>query len=99
MINIVTHFGSFPTYFAEIYTEVLNSLIGTVVNILIKFKTCEDYIFTDTLGYKYITDYINMLRIKLEDLLLFLVLMRLAPWISFYPSRILSLHPLRILGL
>ena len=51
MINIVTHFGSFPTYFAEIYTEVLKSLIGTVVNILIKFKTCEDYIFTDTLGY------------------------------------------------
>ena len=39
MINIVTHFGSFPSYFAEIYTEVLNSLIGTVVNILIKFKT------------------------------------------------------------
>ena len=60
---------------------------------------CEDYIFTDTLGYKYITEHINMLRIKLEDLLLFLVLMRLAPWISFYPSRILSLHPLRILGL
>ena len=63
------------------------------------FKHCKDYIFTDTLGYKYITDHINMLRIKLEDLLLFLVLMRLAPWISFYPSRILSLHPLRILGL
>ena len=41
------------------------------------------------LGYKYITDSINILRIKLVDLLLFLVLIRLAPGFSFHPFRIL----------
>ena len=51
------------------------------------------------LEYKYITDSINMLRIKLEDLLLFLVLIRLAPGFSFHPSRILSCHLLLILSL
>ena len=33
-----------------------------------------------------------MLRIKLEDLLLFLVLIRLAPGFPFHPSRIVSFH-------
>ena len=47
--------------------------------------------------HKGITDSIKMLRIKLEDLLLFLVLIRLAPGFSFHPSRILSFHLLRIL--
>ena len=60
---------------------------------------CEEYIFTDILGYKYITNYINMLRIKLEYLLLFLFLIRLAPGFSFTPSQILSFHLLMILSL
>ena len=66
---------------------------------LIRGHHCEEYIFTDILGYKYITNYINMLRIKLEYLLLFLFLIRLAPGFSFTPSQILSFHLLRILSL